>query len=353
MKILFTLLFSVYTLVAVAQKVDLDRYSFVMMYRDLPQKPLDPAFRTYQVNVSGTRNIRTTFSDNELADATPIEGWRRIDNGPAHVIIRPMFEDVIIEKSEVKERVDIQKDKDGKETGRKYYYKLQLEYSFAARADVSDFRGQPIVRPTLAQRYSKKTWTSQEYNSYAAANNYLTNNREEIKNRFLRDEVMLALQNLSGTLTNDYGFPVRKADDHFWVLDSKKHPEYDSYQRAHQDIKAILGAVSPDEPLTEAIERLRAPMEYYEGLPKRYTGNDKADAKLRYSAYYNLAKLYLYLDDPEKTKQYADLLSRNGYDASDGSWLNGKANDLMDLFRRNGARTRHFAIDYANLRQPE
>ena len=40
----------------------------------------------------------------------------------------------------------------------------------------------------------------------------------------MRDEVMAALLSLSTSLSTDYGFPVRRLDDHFWVLDSKRHP---------------------------------------------------------------------------------------------------------------------------------
>lgn len=353
MKAFFILFLTFLVLPSVAQKVDLDRYSFMTTYRDLPQKPLDPAYRTYVVQVQGTRSIRATFSDEELASAIRIDGWQRMERGRAHVIVRPMLEDVIIEKSEIKERVDIQKDKDGKETGRKYYYKLQVDYSFAADVDVSDYKGKSIFRQALANRYSKKTWSSQEFNTGAAANNYLNNNREEIKNRFTRDEVMAVLTTLSTRLTNDYGFPVRQANDHFWVLDSKKHPEYDNYQRAFRDMKGILAGISPDAPLAETFERLKPQIDYFESLPKHYTSNDKSDAKIRYSVFYNLSKLSLYLDDPDRARKYAEALIQNGYDDSDGKWLIGKANDLDDLFRRNGARTRHFAIDLSNVRPPE
>ena len=353
MKSFFTLLLTLTTLAAVAQKVDLDRYSFVTTYRDLPQKPLEPAYRTYLVQVQGTRSIRATFSEEELANAVRIDGWQRMERGRAHVLVRPMLEDVIIDKSEVKERVDIQKDKDGKETGRKYYYKLQLEYSFAADVDVADYKGRSIFRQALANRYAKKTWTSQEFNSGAAASNYLQNNREEIKNRFARDEVMAVLGSLSNRLTTDYGFPVRQQNDNFWVLDSKKHPEYDNYQRAFRDVKGILAGISPDAPLTDTFDRLKAPIEYFESLPRHYSSNDKSDAKIRYSVFYNLAKLSLYLDEPDKARKYAEALIQNGYDDADGRSLINKANELDDLFRRNGARTRHFAIDLSNVRPPE
>ena len=114
-----------------------------------------------------------------------------------------------------------------------------------------------------------------------------------------------------------------------------------------------MAAISPDQPLDEAFDRLKAPIEYYESIPKRYSSNEKADAKLRYSAYYNLAKLYFYLDEPDKARQYADALIKNGYDDSDGRSLIEKADALSDLFQRNGARTRHFAIDLSAVRPPE
>ena len=47
-----------------------------------------------------------------------IEGWKKLEK-KGHVKIFTQLEDVFVENVEVKERVEVLKDKDGKETGKK------------------------------------------------------------------------------------------------------------------------------------------------------------------------------------------------------------------------------------------
>ena len=53
--------------------------------------------------------------------------------------------------------------------------------------------------------------------------------------------------------------------------------------------------MNPDEPLDKVKEKMKPVISYFEKLKTIYTGSDKEAKKLRYSSYYNLAKIYLYL----------------------------------------------------------
>jgi hypothetical protein len=71
----------------------------------------------------------------------------------------------------------------------------------------------------------------------------------------------------------------------------------------------------------------------------------KADVRIRYAAWFNLCKIYYYLDEPESVAQYADKLFENGYDEKDGPKLKKEAEQLLASFQKTGIHTRHFNPD--------
>ncbi|MDJ1505381.1 hypothetical protein [Xanthocytophaga agilis] len=325
-----------------AQKVDLDRASFSYTYRDLPTNPLDQTYKTYSSVIIATSSVKANYSDDQFKSGIAIEGWRRVENN-AHVIITANIDDVIIDASEVKERVDISKDKNGKETGRKYYYWLEMQYSFAANAKVADLKGNVIDQKiTLADRTSKNSFKSDEFGSYEGAANYFNNNKTSLKSRFIREQTNAALANLSRYLGDRYGYVVRKGTDILWIQDSKKHPEYQTYQDNFKAFKDAMSEMKSDEPVGAIKEKLKGFISYLEEIPTKYAADEKADKKLRYASYYNLAQIYLYLDDPTQTMAYAEKLITNDYDAKDGKTLLKAAQDLQALFEKNKSNSRHF-----------
>ena len=53
---------------------------------------------------------------------------------------------------------------------------------------------------------------------------------------------------------------------------------------------------------------------------------------MRYSAYYNLAKLYYLFDDAQSCIEYANLLIKNDYDTEDGEKFLDWAEELKNQF---------------------
>ena len=65
---------------------------------------------------------------------------------------------------------------------------------------------------------------------------------------------------------------------------------------------------------------------------------------MRYASYYNLAKIYYYLDDADASMNEAGNLIMNGYDAGDGKVLEQMAMNLKSLFAQRQRNSRHFPI---------
>ena len=338
---LFTL---VVCIAGYGQKVDLDKFYFSASFRELPQQPLDTAYHTFSILAEIGPISRLVVKSPDLVQRVYMEGWRRL-NSDAHLQVQFKFEDVIIEQTGVKETVEVLKDKDGKEIGKKTSYVNQVTYSYGANARIVDYKGQFIESYTFASRDQKRVYNSQPFNNAAEARAYVLLGLPLITDQLIKQSSNEAINSLSATLTYNYGYADRTVTDYFWVLDSRKHPEYENHRRAWIDFKQAITAMRPDEPLDQVRLALKPVIEYYNSIKKKYNSNSKADKKLRYASYYNLAKIYWYLDDPDSGMKEANELVINGFDAKDGRGLEVGATNLKMQLRSAKRDSRHFPLN--------
>ena len=163
--ILFTLLLCI---AGYGQKVDLDKFYFTASFRELPQQPLDTSYHTFSVTAETGPLTRLAVSPPELQQRVMMDGWKRL-NYDAHLQVQFKFEDVIVEQTNVKENVEILKDKNGKEIGKKSTYVMQVTYSYGATAKIADYKGQMVGDFTLASRDQKRTYNSESFPSTSEA----------------------------------------------------------------------------------------------------------------------------------------------------------------------------------------
>jgi hypothetical protein len=337
---------------AQAQKVDLDRYNFQGSYRILPKYPLGPDFTTQKISINASSSVRDGVSEGEMANSINIEGFKKITE-KAHINVDIYMDDLMIEAADVAERVEEVKDKDGKVTGKNYYYRATATYSFSARATASDYKGNNLANWTLAARGDKKSWQSNEYSSRNAAAEYFNNNKYAIRNQLTKEQAMGALGNLNSALNGNYGYVSNREADILWMLDSKKHPENDAQKAAWASFKEAIGQITPDEIPQAAKDKMLELTKYFDSVKVKYAGTEKGDKKMRYSSFYNNAKIYLYLDMPELAIKEAEGLMANEYDEKDGKWLKADAEKMIKAFKTNNTTTRHFKIDLSKAEAPK
>jgi hypothetical protein len=126
-----------------AQRVDLDRFNFSASYRDFPDEPLPSEYKTYNVRIEASPSLGLGYSATNLENLITIEGLKKV-TGTGHITILAMLDDIVIEKTETKERVQVTKDKNNVEV-RKSFFATEMIYSFSARATVYDYKGGPVV----------------------------------------------------------------------------------------------------------------------------------------------------------------------------------------------------------------
>jgi hypothetical protein len=347
--LLFTLLLP---LSLMAQRTDLDKAWFNYTYRHLPSRLLDNSFMTYSVKVEKT--VALDMYSNESANSLiNIEGRKKVD-GKGHFNVVVNLSDLIIESTEVKERVEIHKDKDGKETGRSYYYKVDVTYSFAADAKVTDFKGSQIAVYSLANRSTKRVFSTSEYSSSSDAVNFYNNNKLEIKTQLVKQNIEESLSSLDLSLNNDFGYKTITSREYLWALGSKKSPEFAAYGQAIETLKGALESISNEAIPANINERMQPAIDYFIGLAAKYTDPEEKDQKkLRYGAYYNIALSYYFTEQFEKAVEYANLLVTNDYDKKDGENMVKDIRKVQEELEQHSLTTRHFHPDTENAVPPQ
>lgn len=326
-----------------AQSADLDKYSIQYQYRDLPHQPVYPNALTYSVKVVVPGNVSNAIATESIRERCSIEGLRR-KRGLAAINVTFTAEDLTFGDITIEEKTITEKDKDGNEIRVTRYY-AKGDYSLNSTAKATDSTGMQVYTRKL--RLSD-TYTSPDQNSRKAASEYWTNNRENIKSTLIAGFINTLTATISKDLNYNFGYPVCAGSDNLWILNARKHPEYAAQQATIATVKEIFKTMSASAPLNSFKALMEPVLAYFESVKGKYTTDDKADKKMRYSSFFNKALIYLYMDMPQQAITEAEGLIANGYDTRDGETLKKQAMELNDLFLKNVRNSRHFAPE-ANL----
>ena len=351
MKSKLLLLTFVLPFISLAQKVDLDRFNFTASFRSLPVVKLDSSYRTYDLSTESTRLMQNYMADLAPEKYLRIQGWKMLPSG-AHLSIKIRFEDLLPESFATRERVEPIKDRTGKQIGVRTTYYQEVIYTLAATGEVVDYKGEHVFDMVLADRSAKQMYRSPEFQVRQVAEGYFMINALKITGDLFRNNARNAIGRISSRLNYNYGFENVTVNDFMWILGNRKHPEYDAHRNAFLTIKEVMFGLSPDKPLTGVREKLQPVIKYFESIKKNYSSSSKADRKLRYASYFNLAVIYYYLDDPQAMMKEASGLILNDFDARDGRAFENTALQLKQVFENSGYTTRHFPIDVNSFKGP-
>jgi len=310
-----------------AQKnVNVDNLRFAYWERLLPKKPQQPMFFYYSIEMDMPRSVKIHVDEGQLQDQLVIAGQRYTDDPKeGDMLVHLKMAPVNILNSTVKERVVESKSKSGEVT-RTYYYWVEVNYNFEAQAvaSISQVKKEAY---SLYNRVHTQAFKSQEYNTRKGASDYWNNNREVLVEQFTRECADNAIKKLTTSLSADFGFPIVKTSVLIKTINEKKHPENDLLRSKSSQLKATMEKLDGKTPLAK--EDMKELIAYFKSIPERYTDTElKADVRLRYVAFYNLCRIYLFLDQPKNVKKWADLLFANGHDKKDAERLTEDAESL-------------------------
>lgn len=346
------LLLLIAPVMAFSQKVpDLDKFKFSSQFRSLPVARLDTSYHTYNVNVTSTRLMQAYLDNMTPEKSVLLEGWKWLPSN-GHITIDVKLDDLLPEAVSLKEREEVTKDKNGVEIARKKIYWQEVTYTFSALADINDYKGAHVETVVLADRGYKQIFKSPEFANRVVAEGYFLVNTLSVTERLYKNCVNRAMNYLSSRVSEDFGFGERTVTDFMWIIDSKKHPEYQAHRQAFLQVSEVLFGLTANQTLEGVREKLAPAIAYFESIKRKYPSTSKHDRKIRYASYYNLAKLYWYLDDPQSMIREASGLIMNDFDSKDGKSLEASAMQLKNLFSQTNFTSRHFPLDVNSFRGP-
>lgn len=371
-KTLIFLLFLVSVTIS-AQKVDLDRFYFDVSYQILPKEPVTFEKRSFASEVKLGGKIQTYANPTTLNENVNIFGWKRSNENPT-VKIELNIEDFVERDVTPKIRVEETKDRDGKVTSRREYHYVLSKYSGRAYAklvgprtptplsakQIEDEKAKQAAASTnrfLKNAVVKKDTTdaiggfnlnyneeievkSAEFQDPSSAMKAFYLNKNGIHDNTLRGFVDGTLNKVNTSLNYIYGYRPVNTNQILWILDAKNE-EGTTQIEAIQAVKSLFKSMKADEPIVDLKSNMQPLIEYFDSLKTKYTEDSKPARKMRYSAYYNLAVIYLLLDEPEKTIVEAEKLILNDYDKADGKELINRANKLIEDFKIAKTTSRH------------
>jgi len=344
MKQLFSILLFVFCLPTVFGQTKNVNVDNLRMYniatRIPPTQPLEPLFFHYATKVTSTPSTRERIILADVNDAIYISGQKKVAEPiPGDPIVHIDLGNLIIVSSDVSERREESKDRKGNVTVH-YYYKVNVVYKFDAKYRIMQDE-KVLVEEKVYDSFFSKNYSSQEYGSRKEASDFWRNNRDVLISEFARGASMGTASRASSIASRRFGFPVIRTTDIIKTINEKKHDENERFRRAAESLKETIQAMTGEEGMD--MNRVEGLIDYFKNIPAKYPDpKSKADVRLKYAAYYNLCKIYLYLDQPENVAQYADLILSNGHDKKDEERMKKAAKELTTMFEKTGIKTRHF-----------
>ena len=360
-------------------KVDLDRYSFRVSYQKLPEIFVPLENMTYSTYVSTALSLRSANVDGSVLNSQlQIFGWKKVDDSP-NLKVSLNLNEYNQQGSKVNTEVVENKDKDGKVTDRYNLYQLVADYSGsavcytegiksgeveapkqetkteskvnrflqkvsdgAAKLDDSDSNNKSTLKRSFGYSYQYKS-DQVKHSSNEIVKNYNLSKGDLFRTyalKFSND----VLNGANEFINNKYGYTPLTISDNLWIIDSEDE-EGKIQKEAVDAVRTIFNTMNPNMPLDDIKTNIQPLIEYFDSLKTKYTGDDKGSRKIRYSAYYNLGKIYLYLDMPEKAIAEGEGLIANDYDKKDGNNIINDAKRVMADFERTKLKSRHNVLN--------
>lgn len=340
---LLSLSFILFFFNSYAQKnVNVDNLRFSYNERANPTNPLDPPFFYYASKINLPNSVLNFVDESSLYQKLFIEGQRVTDNPTEKdLIINVSISPVTYQSNEIKEYVNESKDKQGNIT-RTYSYWLELTYSYSASATVT--KGDANVKKYNLASSSNYKFQSPTYSTRKAAVEYWDSNKEILREKFTNERINESLSALTLSLSKEFGFSISKIPGLIKTINEKKHPENDALRAKSEEVKTKMESLDGTQALTE--EDFADVIEYFKGIPQIYSDPKlKADVRLRYVAYYNLCRIYMFINQPEKVSEYATLLFENGHDKKDQERLMKDATNLQERLNKAIIKSTQFSTD--------
>lgn len=318
--------------------LDIDRENINVSYLGLPSHPMVyEKDRNYSVFYNSQYN-QAEFQS-LIEEHFHIQGLKRFSSNAA-VNIDFKFYDIEVIETEVLSKNRRIKDDEGN-TRVEYYYIPIIKYKTSANIVVKYATGK-----SKSYKYGSKNnkHTGEEMFSVSDTDNYFNSELYQVLYRLQADFIVSSSKDINIKLNKLHGYKVVKETDYLLILDSRLYPEYKDYKRHYLLIKRLFDQMTPFDSVEGMKQELQYVISFLELIPGNYTEDKKAHTKMRYASFYNLAKIYYYLEDLEKSIDYYEKVIENDYHEGQSKRNIKAIGKLKDLLSVNRVSSRHFPI---------
>jgi hypothetical protein len=343
---LFQLVFLLVPFLAAAQKLDIDSKRLKTNFIRFPENPVPAEWRTYSIKDDGLYAASSAGLDADMlrSQYLVMHGYEKVEKD-GDVVIEAKMSPVRFLDVKINDKKYESKDsKTGKVTTTyKYFYKVTYETGYQAKLYdkagkvLWDFnKGMGLLRTNTFEH------VSEEFSTYKNASDHYGNNRVELQRDLALRCTQTAFNNVRSGINAAYGFMPYAESVNIYTTDTKKHPENNAFNQTYESVKAHLESIPASGITEEAATGLAKACDYYKATAEKYKSDEKADVKLRYACYYNLANIAYALDRPEESIEWANKLIANDYDKKDGKAFIEDAEALMVKLKKHGLTSRRF-----------
>jgi len=325
------------------EKVDLDKFSFSVNYQILPSKFVALEKRTFSTQTVIGNDFASFFSNKETLDKRlNLYGWKRSVRY-SNVDIEVKLESFKMGEPKLESKVDESKDKNGvvvKTTN--YFVTAVIEAKAAAVVKIKGGINESGNDEEIVYNFDKDyVYKSLNVNANSeVVKEAFKKEKTDFYNESIKNYVDVVFSGANYKINKVYGLEPTTYRDNLWIIDSKDE-EGGIQKEALEAVKVIFAKMSATAPIDGIVSDMNPLIEYFDSLKTKYTGSDKSSKKIRYSAYYNLGRIYIHLDQPEKAIKEGEGLIANDYDKKDGKRIIEDANYDLENFKKSTYKSKH------------
>jgi hypothetical protein len=304
--------------VGYSQKIDLDKVNVLTKMQILPEKELGADVTTFAVELKGESNLSNWgFNPEKIQkDYGILYGFQQTNTNPQLKWTMTMAPINFVDYA-IKNRSETYKDKTGRETITTYYW-YELMYVKGFTSTLTNEKGDVLAKYESGYG-NRHTHKSSESTNYESLRKEYNEQRQNVEQQIARSVVGAEFGAIFNFMNRKVGYMPYENRFIVWETDSPKHPESNEFAKNTAELKRLFSVIKADKVEDSIKNGLEKIATYYKGVAEKYTNpSEKAEKKLRYASYLNMAQLYLHLDRFDESAEWAKKVIENDYDKKDG-----------------------------------
>jgi hypothetical protein len=291
-----------------------------------------PKERSYSVNLITAPDYqnRAFYYENNIQ----IPGWIKSKSATYEINIKLFPVNYLTPV--LSSRCEFIKDTTGIIVDTNWFYKTIYNAKASASIEIIDEKNNIVYSNPLAV-YCFET-SGKEFRTLYEANRQVKYETINLQHLFLDAAIQYFTAQSNKNLDVLLGFyPIRKNNE-LLIVRNKKHSEYENMQKFWNSFNIKSDGINANTNLSAFESTLKDEINYLKEIEIRYNGNKKADKKMRYIAYLNLAKIYNVLEMPDKEIYFAQKIRNNDFKKYNAPYIIADAQQMKKLHIVHGIR---------------